>query len=371
MPSAPQRSSSPMAPASYASAAMRSARGPGSMRTAIAEKLAALVLLVIPIALSGCYLGHLAVHQTRLLRARQPIDALLADPATTPELRARLALVMEARAFAVRLGLDVGAQYTSYVDWPGDRIVTTLVATRPGTVEPVGFWFPIAGRVPYKGFFDPARAAAEAERLRARGLDVCETPVPAYSTLGWMDDPVTGPMLRRGDGFLAETVLHELVHASIYVPDVPDWNEGIARFIGEEASVRLFAETGRPAAERRARVEEQRRIDAELLRLRSAVAELYAAAKPGSERDAARTALAAEARAALAALPLETLDAVEVAASLPLNDACLALRGTYAAHLERLRELLSALDDELPAFVARIRAAAGADDPLAALAAPE
>lgn len=371
MPSAPARSSSPMAPASYASAATRSARGPGSMRTAIAEKLAALVLLVGSIALSGCYLGHLAVHQTRLLRARQPIDALLEDPATTPELRSRLALVVEARAFAARLGLEVGAQYTSYVEWPGDRLVTTLVATRPGTVEAVGFWFPITGRIPYKGYFDRERAAAEAERLRARGLDVCEAPVPAYSTLGWMDDPVTGPMLRRGEGFLAETILHELVHASVYVPDAPDWNEGIARFIGEEASVRLFAETGRPAAARRARVEEQRRIDAELLRLRGAVAELYAANPPGPERDAARARLAAETRAALAALPLETLDAEALAAGMALNDACLALHGTYAVHLERFRELLAALDGELPGFVARIRAAASADDPLAALAAPE
>jgi predicted aminopeptidase len=326
------------------------------------------LLLVIAPALSGCYLGHLALHQARLLRARQPIDTLLADPSTSAELRDSLVLAEEARAFAERLGLDVGDQYTSYVEWPGDRIVTTLVATPPGSVEPLGFWFPITGRVPYKGYFDADRAAAEAERLRAEGLDVCETPVPAYSTLGWMDDPVTGPMLRRGDGFLAETILHELVHANFYLPDDPDWNEGIARFIGEEASVRLFAESGRAARDRRAQVEEQRQIDAALLALRGAVVELYASQPPGPEREAARRTLEARTRAALGALPLRTLDPARLAAALPLNDACLALRGTYAVHLEGFREVLAALGGDLPAFVARARQASDADEPATALA---
>ena len=111
---------------------------------------------------------------------------------------------------AGRAGLDVGERYTSYVDWPGDRIVTIVVATKPGHVEPTGWRFPIVGRVPYKGFFDVEKADAEAEHQRSRGNDVCQVPVPAYSTLGWFDDPITAPMLRGGDEQTVETVLHEL-----------------------------------------------------------------------------------------------------------------------------------------------------------------
>jgi predicted aminopeptidase len=323
--------------------------------------------LAILLPLSGCYLGHLAVHQVRLLRARQPIAPLLSDPGTPAELRAQLHLVGEARAYAARLGLAVGGQYTSYVEWPGDRIVTSVVATPPGSVEPAGFWFPIAGRVPYKGFFDAANAAAEASRLRAKGLDVCESAIPAYSTLGWLDDPVTTPMLRLGDGPLAETILHELVHATFYVPDQPDWNEGIASFIGGEASVRLFDETGRDAAERRAQVEDRRRVDLELLDLQRSVAELYAAQEPGPRREEMRRALAEASRERLGALPLQSLDAEQLAREARLNDACLALRGTYAGDLDRLTAVLERLDGDLEELVRRVAALSGSEDPLAGL----
>ena len=234
-------------------------------------KVGLLLLLCIAPGISGCYLVHLAEGQTRLLHARRPIDEVLNDPSTADDLRQRLERVGQARNFAAELGLDVGDQYTSYVDWPGDRIVTTVVATRPGEVEPAGFWFPIVGRVPYKGYFDREKAEAEAKRLRERGLDVCELAVPAYSTLGWLDDPVTAPMLRRGEGPLVETILHELVHATVYVRNQPDFNEGVASFIGDEGSVRFYAATNGPEASRRERerIEEDwrpRRGDAEAAR---------------------------------------------------------------------------------------------------------
>jgi predicted aminopeptidase len=330
-------------------------------------KASAALLLVATLGLSGCYLAHVTAGQVRLLRARQPIDALLADPSTPEPLRRQLRLVTETRDFARRLGLEVGGQYTSFVDWPGDRVVTTVVAVRPGEVEPAGFWFPLVGRVPYKGFFDSGRAQAEADRLRADGLDVCVTPVPAYSTLGWFDDPVTSPMLAMGDGYLAETILHELVHATVYVASDADFNEGAASFVGEEASVALFRETGRDAAERLAEVQDGRRIDAALLRLREDVAGLYQSTEPGPGRDAARADLDARARQELRALPLSTRDADQLSQSARLNDACLALVGTYAAHLPALKGALERMGGSLPEFVDRLRQTADADDPLKAL----
>jgi predicted aminopeptidase len=307
--------------------------------------------------------------QVRLLAARRPIDAVLADPATAPVLRERLALAPQARELARELGLEVGGQYTSFVAWPGDRIVTTVVAARPGQVEPAGFWFPIVGTVPYKGFFDPARARAEAERLRARGLDVCEVPVAAYSTLGWLDDPVTEPMLRAEPGRIVETIVHELVHATVFLPDAADWNEGIATFVGQEASVRWSAAAGRPSeAEReRARVEDDRRVAAAILALRQEVADLYAREPAGAARDAARREAEARARRAIEALPLTTRSAAAVARASRVNDACLALAGTYAADLPRLAAALAAQGSDLRAFVGRLREAARAPDPRAAL----
>ena len=136
-------------------------------------------------------------------------------------------------------------QYTSYVEWPGDRVVTTVVATPPGSLEPRPFWFPIVGSVPYKGFFDPARAHEEAERLRAEGLDTCQVPVRAYSTLGWFEDPVTGPMLRGSEGALVETLLHELTHATVFVKSQADFNEGVASVRGRRGIRALLRGDGR------------------------------------------------------------------------------------------------------------------------------
>ena len=324
-------------------------------------------LVVLGVALSGCYLGHLAVGQAQVLRARRPLAEVLADPETPDDVRASLAIVEEARQYADALGLDVGDQYTSYVAWPGDRIVTTLVATEPGQVEPAGFWFPIAGRVPYKGYFDQARAEAAADELRSQGLDVCVSAVPAYSTLGWLDDPVTTPMLRGGEGRLAETLLHELVHATVYVPDHSDFNEGVASFIGQEASVRLFAESDRDAARRRDEIADARQLAAARLALREEVRALYEREPAGPERDAERAALEARAREAVRRTPLAIRDPAAIAEALRLNDACLALAGTYSASLPDYDRTLAGLGGDLGAFVARVREAAEAPDPGTAL----
>ena len=240
---------------------------------------------------------------------------MIADPATPAPLRERLAWIHEVRAFASRLGLEVDEQYTSYVEWPGDRVVTTVVATPPGSLEPHRFWFPIVGRVPYKGFFDPARAEEEAEGLRADGFDVCVVPVRAYSTLGWFEDPITGPMLRGSDGALVETLLHELVHATVYLPSEADFNEGVASFIGEEGSVRFFAETrGADAAAReRERVADNRSIADAVLAFRREVEYLYASGAADGPRSATRAAAETRARASIAALPLQTRNPAQVA----------------------------------------------------------
>jgi predicted aminopeptidase len=314
---------------------------------------------------SGCYLGHVANGQVRLLWARTPVEEVANDSSTPPALLEQLARVAEVRRFAAQLGLDVGDQYTSYAAWPGDALVTTVVATRPGEVEPLTSWFPIVGSVPYRGYFDVERAAAYADGLRADGLDVCVLPVRAYSTLGWFDDPLTGPMLRQEPPVLVETVLHELLHVSVFVPGDADFNEGVAAFFGQEARVRFYtAREGVAAGERERRaVSRQRRLRGEILALRRAVEDLYARQPMGAERDALRAELEAEARLRLAGLAPVDSDAEAWAAGVRLNDACLALSGTYHADTPRLESVLAALGGDLTAFVAEVGRAAEAEEP--------
>jgi predicted aminopeptidase len=322
----------------------------------------------------GCYYSHLASGQLKLLWARQPIESALEDPETPERTRALLGLVESVREFGVELGLDVGGQYTSYVDWPDDRIVTTVVRTRPTSVEPIPYWFPLVGHLPYKGYFDQMRAEAEAERLReSEAYDVCVSGVAAYSTLGWLNDPVTSPMLSRGAESLVETLFHELVHATAFVADDVDFNESVAQFIGQEAAIAYFSRGPRnadlgagndssrlewPDVDRvREAIEDRRKIALTTIVFRDRLAEL------ADEPDFARKRATAEeeARAQLAGLPLRVVDAEKVAERTRLNNACLALRGTYVRDLPRHAEVLGRLDGDLEAMIHRLAQVASGD----------
>jgi predicted aminopeptidase len=198
---------------------------------------------------------------------------------------------------------------------------------------------------------------------------VCESKVRAYSTLGWFDDPLTGPMLRTDEATLVETLFHELLHATVFVSSEAEFNEGVAAFFGQEARVRFYAD--REGAERGARereiVEQQRRLRGEILALRRAVEALYAAEPSGPARAERRAALEANARTRIAGLELLDRDVALLAAELPLGDACLAISGTYHADTPRLAVVLAGLGGDLAAFLARVQLAAQAEDPRAEL----
>lgn len=301
-----------------------------------------------------------------MLLARRDVRDVLEDPETSPELRSKLLRVGEARSYAAKLGLDVDGQYTSYVAWEGDRMVTSLVVSEPGRIEARPFKFPLIGSVPYKGFFDRERAEAEAEKFRAGGLDVCLLAIPAYSTLGFFDDPLTDPMLAGGHGRLVETVIHELVHATVFVKSEPEFNEGAAKFIGEEASIRFFADEPDAVARRRAEVADGRALALVQMELRNEIEALYSEPLSAVERERRRAALEAQTRVRLAALPLTTRDSARLSERIRLNDACLALRDAYVADGPRYAATLEALHDDLARFVERLRAVAKEDDPRAA-----
>ncbi|MBW2697640.1 MAG: aminopeptidase [Deltaproteobacteria bacterium] len=331
----------------------------------ISSLVALLLLGVIGPTLAGCYYGHLASGQTRVLWARKSVRDVLEDPETSAELRAKLLRVQAARTYAAGLGLDVEGQYTSYVPWEGDRIVTSLVVSEPGRVTARPFTFPLIGSVPYKGFFDQARAEAEAETFRRQGMDVCLIAVPAYSTLGFFDDPLTDPMLAGGDGRVVETVIHELVHATVFVKSQPEFNEGVADFIGEEGSIRFFADDPELAEARRSEVADGRMLARVQMELREEITKLYEQELTPGERARQRAELENATRTRLAALSLRTWDAARLAERVRLNDACLALRGAYVSDTPRHALVLESLDGDLVRFVERLRGVAQDDDPRA------
>ncbi|MDH4870768.1 aminopeptidase [Pseudomonas sp. BN515] len=197
------------------------------------------VPLLGAVLLSGCssldYYGQLARGQLALLHARQPVQALIDDPAQPQQLRQRLALTQEARTFASSsLGLPDNDSYRVYADIQRPYVVWNLFATAEFSLQPETHCFPIAGCVAYRGYYQLSRARGASALLKQQGLDTWVGGVEAYSTLGWFDDPLLNTMLRWDDDRLAALIFHELAHQQLYVPGDTAFNESFASFVERE-----------------------------------------------------------------------------------------------------------------------------------------
>jgi len=167
--------------------------------------------------------------QLRLLSSREPITALLKDPGTDARLKKRLARAQTMRAFASDvIGLPDNDSYRGYVELEHPFVVWSLFATPEFSLTPRQWCFPIAGCVPYRGYFAARDAREFARALRAQGMDVYVGGVAAYSTLGWFDDPLLSSMLYRGETETAAIIFHELAHAEVYAADDAVFNESFA-----------------------------------------------------------------------------------------------------------------------------------------------
>ncbi|MGH8616491.1 MAG: aminopeptidase [Burkholderiales bacterium] len=202
--------------------------------------------------LAGCAdLGYYAQSvggQLSLLSARQPIPEVIADPATDPQLAAKLTLALEIRDYASRvLRLPDNGSYRSYADLRRSFVVWNVWAASEFSVTPRQWCFLVAGCVTYRGYFAEAGARAYAKDIAAEGDETFVSGVPAYSTLGWFDDPVLNTFVRLPDYELARLIFHELAHQVLYVKDDTTFNESFATFVEEAGVKRWLADTGRAA----------------------------------------------------------------------------------------------------------------------------
>jgi predicted aminopeptidase len=134
------------------------------------------------------------------------------------------------------LGLRPTENYTSYYDQHGKPILWVVTASPEFAIEAKEWCFPIAGCFPYKGFFDWKKAEKEEQFLHEQGYDTEIDEVNAWSTLGWFKDPVLSSMLERSAGSLANLIIHESTHATLYVKDSVQFNENLASFIGRKGA---------------------------------------------------------------------------------------------------------------------------------------
>ncbi|HEY8608701.1 MAG TPA: aminopeptidase [Noviherbaspirillum sp.] len=245
-------------------------------------KWRALLLFGVAAAAAGCssigYFVQAAHGQFSLLSEARPIDDWLASPATEGKLRGKLTRVKEIRAFAAReLGLPDNGTFTTYADVKRPFVMWNVVATPELSLKPMQWCFPVAGCVKYRGYYSKEEAQAYAAGLKSEKFDVEVSGVPAYSTLGWFNDPVLSTFIQYPDGELARLVFHELAHQVVYVPGDSTFNESFAVAVEEAGVERWLMKHGDDKTRAAYLAYEGRKRDflALLLKHRNQLKELY------------------------------------------------------------------------------------------------
>jgi predicted aminopeptidase len=357
----------------------------GTLRRRALPAFAALILGGCGAADSLDYYWQGMTGQLDLITRAKPVTEVIAQT-DDARLRERLERAREIRAYASReLALPDNGSYQRYVDLGRAFVVWNVFATPELSLKAREWCFPVAGCVNYRGYFAEADAREELARLRAAGDDVYLGGVPAYSTLGWFDDPILSSFVRFPDVELARLIFHELSHQVVYVKGDTVFNESFATAV-EDAGVRRWVAAQPPGPAREKMVAEIARNDrlrAEFRRLvratRSQLTTVYASDAPDdvkrSEKAAAFAAMRAAYDRAKAGEPglagFERWFAGQGNAG--PNNASLAAIALYTDRVPAFRALLDAEGGDLPRFYERVRELAALPKPerdgrLAALA---
>jgi predicted aminopeptidase len=208
----------------------------------------AVAVVVLFSACSPIYVTKAAAGHASLLWHSRRMSAALRDPATPEDLKAKLKLALEVREFAFqRIGLRRSKDFSTYT--PVHGAVTYVVSACPRTsLQAYQWWFPFLGKVPYKGYFRKADALREMKRFEGRGFDAHVGGAAAYKTPLWFADPLPSSVLDYSPGDLAELLIHEFTHGTVWFKDQVDFNEAMATFVGQEGAAEFLAQRFGPAS---------------------------------------------------------------------------------------------------------------------------
>jgi predicted aminopeptidase len=328
----------------------------------------AIAVCAVAAMTAGCavpYYWQAIGGQLELLRKREPIEDVIADPSADPTLKNTLMRITEMRRFAVdELQLPSNDSYTTYVALDRPYVVWNVVATEEFSVDPQNWCFPIAGCVAYRGYFDKAAADRFAKELAADGFDTHSGGSTAYSTLGYFADSVLSTMVNGGESYVASLLFHELAHQQLYVRDDSAFSEAFAMVIEELGTERWLSQHGMSADLERYRVRRERRaqfgelVAAQQARLRAIYSSGAPPLKLRADKERAFETLRSEYDTLKTGRWQGNTD-YDAWFAQPLNNATLASVATYTNWLPALRGRLRAVG--LTAFYADAAALAKLD----------
>lgn len=200
----------------------------------------AVIVLAIAIAFNFSLVAYALKQlkgQLQIVLNAEPVEDVIKSSNTPDSIKTKLLLIEQVRKFGiVQLGLVNTKNYTTYYNQKGKPSLWIVTAAKPFALEGYQWHFPFLGNVPYKGFFSLSEANNEQNKITALGYDVDIGTVGGWSTLGFFTDPILSNVLKRSEGQIAELILHEMAHATIYFSDSTQFNENIATFIGEKGA---------------------------------------------------------------------------------------------------------------------------------------
>lgn len=327
-----------------------------------------LIVALMLLCLAGCagvgYYYQAVSGQMELWRKSQPIETLIGDSHTDPKLRERLELVRRVRDFASReLDLPDNGSYRKYADLQRPYVVWNVFATDEFSMKPLDWCFPFAGCVAYRGYFSEQEAEKFGTGLRTKGRDVFVSGIPAYSTLGWFDDPVLNTFIRYPDAEIARLVFHELAHQVVYVSGDTMFNESFATTVELEGMERWLERNGTPAqrAAFETRQEYKRGFVTLILKYRDQLRTLYASDLADNEKRSRKAAAFAELKAEYEVLKQSWggFAGYDRFFAGELNNAHIVPVATYSELVPAFRRLLAENKGDFPHFYTAVREIGG------------
>lgn len=299
-------------------------------------------------------------------RARSIHDVI--EETDDAALKVRLARIRGMREFASReLGLPANGSYTRYSDLGRPFVTWNVFATPELSLTPRRWCFPIAGCVNYRGYFREAEANEEASRLKSDGEDVYIGGVPAYSTLGYFDDPILSSFVRWPETDIARLIFHELSHQLIYVPGDTVFNESFASAVEEIGLMRwLLAEHNPELVNQMERTQRQRAMFKQLVRdTRARLVSIYGSRIPAAQKRKQKAEAFAEMKVAYDEAKLKDpgLGGYERWFAQVPNNASLSAIALYTDRVPAFREVLREQGDDLGRFYVRVRQIAALPKP--------
>jgi predicted aminopeptidase len=340
--------------------------GPQARRTAFYLGATTYCVLLLS-ACSPTYVLRAGYEEAKILWRREPIERLLQRSDLDAPTRAKLELALAVRVFARdTLHLRVDHSYATFARVDADAMVHVVTAAYRLRLEPYTWWFPIVGRVPYKGFFSQSAAEGEAADLERQGYDTAVRPSVAFSTLGWFADPLVSTLLRYDRAVLAEIIIHELLHNTSYLAGRADFDESFANFVGSRGAIMFFAARADAGAERQASAvwSDTLQFSDFLGRFGERLRTAYAAGVTLDER----ARLFTDGQDEFRRLPLQTLMYRDFGAQ-PLNNAVILQHLTYADRLQLFERLFEQQSGDLQRTIEIVLQIVHerADDPFAAV----